>query len=168
VYLNDIGDKSRARSSGFTYSTTHNKPGESNTNWESLPTPDRFHYSGPAGTPEPPLFNMPIFREDDMGLRKSAESDPQRRDSAPIPIQTPPGAAGWLSRRLSEESIRTELCEGPVPDSPARPLTPKETVSHTVSDRAELIERLKRGESPTWIPNRHVCPGCPLALRFHG
>ena len=24
------------------------------------------------------------------------------------------------------------------------------------SDRAELIERLKRGESPTWVPNRAV------------
>ena len=24
------------------------------------------------------------------------------------------------------------------------------------TDRAELIERLKRGESPTWVPNRAV------------
>ncbi|KAK4230005.1 hypothetical protein QBC38DRAFT_61874 [Podospora fimiseda] len=64
-----------------------------------------------------------------------------------------------LSRRLSEESIRTELCEGPVPESPfCGPSTPEKTASHnvSVSDRAELIERLKRGESPTWVPNRHL------------
>ena len=24
------------------------------------------------------------------------------------------------------------------------------------TDRAELIERLKKGESPTWVPNRAV------------
>ncbi|KAH8880635.1 hypothetical protein GQ53DRAFT_773959 [Thozetella sp. PMI_491] len=63
-----------------------------------------------------------------------------------------------LLRKLSEESIRTELCEGPLPDSPTKPATPEQDqdVSHTVSDRAELIERLKRGESPTWVPNRHL------------
>jgi hypothetical protein len=65
-----------------------------------------------------------------------------------------------LSRKLSEESIRTELCEGPVPDSPPRPRTPDQE-SATCSDRAELIERLKRGESPTWVPNRHVSPWTP-------
>ena len=63
-----------------------------------------------------------------------------------------------LHRKLSEESIRTELCDGPIPDSPVRSKTPdpEEDVSNEVSDRAELIERLKRGESPTWVPNRHV------------
>ncbi|KAB5576444.1 hypothetical protein GE09DRAFT_1170064 [Coniochaeta sp. 2T2.1] len=60
-----------------------------------------------------------------------------------------------LTRKLSEESIRTELCDGPVPDSPPRPRTPEQDVV-TCSDRAELIERLKRGESPTWVPNRHL------------
>ena len=100
---------------------------------------------------------MPMFREDDMGPRNSRDSDSQCPDSAPIPIQTPPGMGRWLSHRLSEESIRTELCEGPLPDTPPKPATPEEAVSRAVSDRAELIERLKRGESPTWIPNRHVC-----------
>lgn len=89
------------------------------------------------------------------------DSAPQHTDSAPIPIQTPPGMSRWLGRRLSEESIRTELCEGPVPDSPPLPATPQQAVSHAVSDRAELIERLKRGESPTWIPNRHVRSAFP-------
>lgn len=60
-----------------------------------------------------------------------------------------------LSRKLSEESIRTELCEGPILDSPQRPKTPEQEDSKC-SDRAELIERIKRGESPTWVPNRHV------------
>ncbi|KAI0599396.1 hypothetical protein F4775DRAFT_583272 [Biscogniauxia sp. FL1348] len=67
-----------------------------------------------------------------------------------------------LTRKLSEESIRTELCEGPVseapfPESPV-PKTPEADVSATCFDRAELIERLKKGESPTWIPNRHLDP----------
>ncbi|KAK3323522.1 hypothetical protein B0T19DRAFT_359566 [Cercophora scortea] len=65
------------------------------------------------------------------------------------------------SRRLSEVSIRTELCEGPMPDSPPsqqlRPTTPPEQhFSSIVSDRAELIERLKRGESPTWVPRSQL------------
>jgi hypothetical protein len=104
---------------------------------------------------------MPMFREDDMGPRDERDSDTQYPDSAPILIQTPPGMGRWSSRRLSEESIRTELCEGPLLDSPPKPATPEEAVSRAVSDRAELIERLKRGESPTWIPNRHVCSGYP-------
>jgi hypothetical protein len=97
-----------------------------------------------------------MFREDEMGRRNSRDSDSQYPDSAPIPIQSPPGKGRWISHRLSEESIRTELCDGPLPDSPPRPATPQEAVSRAVSDRAELIERLKRGESPTWIPNRHL------------
>ncbi|KAB5540411.1 hypothetical protein GE09DRAFT_255508 [Coniochaeta sp. 2T2.1] len=60
-----------------------------------------------------------------------------------------------LTRKLSEESIRTELCDGPVPDSPPRLRTSEQDLV-TCSDRAELIERLKRGESPTWVPNRHL------------
>lgn len=102
-----------------------------------------------------------MFNEDDMGRRKSTDSAAGYPDSAliPIAIQTLPGVERWFGRRLSEESIRTDLCEGPVPDSPPRPVTPQQLVPHAVSDRAELIERLKRGESPTWIPNRHVSHG---------
>ncbi|KAL2171994.1 hypothetical protein VTG60DRAFT_731 [Thermothelomyces hinnuleus] len=101
---------------------------------------------------------MPMLREDDTPRTGSRDADSPYPDSAPITIRTPTGdaKARWLSRRLSEESIRTELCEGPIPDSPPRPATPPGAVSQAVSDRAELIERLKRGESPTWIPNCHL------------
>ncbi|KAK3906877.1 hypothetical protein C8A05DRAFT_11391 [Staphylotrichum tortipilum] len=101
---------------------------------------------------------MPMFREDDEGTeRSSGRADSHYPDSAPIPIQTPPGLERWLTpRRLSEESIRTDLCEGPVLESPPVPATPERPVTHLVSDRAELIERLKRGESPTWISNRRL------------
>lgn len=90
------------------------------------------------------------------------EEHPGQSDGAPdscglIPAQSPHDEERWLRRRLSEESIRTELCEGPIPDTPPKPATPEQPVSHAVSDRAELIERIKRGESPTWAPNRHVC-----------
>lgn len=72
---------------------------------------------------------------------------------------------GTLHRKVSEESIRTELCEGPLLDSP-RPSTPErvsEQETTTVTDRAELIERLKRGESPTWVPSRTVSLGMTVA-----
>ncbi|CAH0048631.1 unnamed protein product [Clonostachys solani] len=101
---------------------------------------------------------MPIFQAD-----LSCSSDTVHHPSQPEPgPETTPEAitiphAASKSRRLSEESLRTELCEGPVLESP------RESPFHTPADdstatanRAELIERLKRGQSPTWIPNRHV------------
>ncbi|KAK3379991.1 hypothetical protein B0T24DRAFT_521318 [Lasiosphaeria ovina] len=75
----------------------------------------------------------------------------------PVPLHVLSRLERPLSRRVSEESIRTELCEGPLLDSPPRkPTTPEQPLPSAVSDRAELIERLKRGESPTWVPNHHV------------
>ncbi|GAB0136316.1 hypothetical protein EsDP_00004621 [Epichloe bromicola] len=92
---------------------------------------------------------MPIFQDDlDNHARRSGRSVSTRIS----PIDPPPP----ILRRLSEESLPTELCEGPVPDSPTRPSTPKIDDDAAISCRAELIERLKRGESPTWIPNRHL------------
>lgn len=101
---------------------------------------------------------MPIFREnldeDDVSAPHSESTVAQ-----PVPLrislrnQAHPMS---LSRQLSEESIRTELCEGPVPDT-SGPSSPTPGLSvNTTSDRIELIERLKRGESPTWSPKRHV------------
>ena len=67
-------------------------------------------------------------------------------------------------RTLSEESIRTDYCDGPFPDSAkvdiALPTEDEGRVTNggeaVCSDRVELMERIKRGESPTWIPNQAV------------
>ncbi|KAJ2902743.1 uncharacterized protein MKZ38_000169 [Zalerion maritima] len=90
---------------------------------------------------------MPIFQED-LERGDGSEDPPPSR---PIPIDSP---SQLLRRKCSEESIRTDLCEGIIPDSP-KPTTP-ENDPELISDRAELIERLKRGESPTWVPNRRL------------
>lgn len=78
-----------------------------------------------------------------------------RVTAQPISFQLQSHAAG-LRLKVSEESIRTELCDGPIPDSP-KPRSPELDIPHATSDRADLIQRLKRGESPTWIPNRQAC-----------
>ncbi|KAI1758680.1 hypothetical protein GGR53DRAFT_516276 [Hypoxylon sp. FL1150] len=96
---------------------------------------------------------MPIFQVD-LERRESAG---QPSPSAPSPAMAPRPDDfqhdGVLRRKQSEESIRTELCEGPILDSP-RPRTPERDTT-ACSNRSELIERLKKGESPTWRPNRH-------------
>ena len=92
---------------------------------------------------------MPMFRDTDVPLDGLGKMQPPRTFAI-------------IERKFSEESIRTEFCEGPVLDdlhSPSPELQPKTSinaVSVEISDRAELIERLKRGESPTWVPNRKV------------
>lgn len=105
---------------------------------------------------------MPFFREifddDDVPL-SAAETETPPRPVHSSQMERMP--LGILHRRLSEESIRTDLCEGPIPDIPTSQRTSPEpeldTTTTTTSDRSELIERLKRGESPTWIPFRRVC-----------
>lgn len=136
---------------------------------------------------------MPIFQQDierNLERRESAKGDDRaghRSGSGSvgvlsmmpsIPDHSGAGAHDYsqglprpLSRRISEESIRTELCEGPVLDTIPRPSfaqTPDDNLDDpcenkdnnpsptTCTDRADLIERLKRGESPTWVPHRHV------------
>lgn len=108
-----------------------------------------------------PHSTMPIFQID-LKRRESAE---QPSASTPTSMPTPamaPTPDGFhhdnlLRRKQSEESIRTELCEGPISDSPAPPTsqTPERDLTTACSDRSELIERLKKGESPTWRPSRH-------------
>ena len=88
-------------------------------------------------------------------------------------------------RRRSEESIRTEDCEGPISDTPMENTSPSKEKNEAASgnaeafcsNRAELIERLKRGESPNWLPNQSVsrrtsCLGFASSLvsmhRLHG
>lgn len=117
-----------------------------------------------------PPPSMPIFSdcfEDDRDV-PAADSVAESPASRPVPIHGLGQMRGQarlqsLSRRISEESIRTELCEGPLPDVP-QPRSPEPkpelglVTAATTSDRAELIERLKRGESPTWVPSRRVRP----------
>lgn len=98
---------------------------------------------------------MPIF-SDDLERRESAAVKDNAMSSPPKPFHLEDHNDRILARKLSEESIRTELCEGPIPEDSPRPKTPENEATTTCSDRAELIERLKRGESPTWIPNRHL------------
>ena len=102
---------------------------------------------------------MPIFQDDFGGDR----GIPPPKLTACI-LPSSPGERDSLKRKLSEESIRTELCEGPVLEeseeivssSTREPTTDFMYPIHGTSDRAELIECLKRGESPTWLPNRNV------------
>jgi Domain of unknown function (DUF4210)/Chromosome segregation during meiosis len=108
---------------------------------------------------------MPIFQDDLGGGRGTPPTKPTMS-----PLSTTPPDENVITRRVSEESIRTELCEGPVLDSPEdERIIPTRALEsnfklpiHGTSDRVELIERLKRGESPTWLPNRNV--GCISSL----
>ena len=102
---------------------------------------------------------MPIF-QDDLGNGES--TSPAKPGTSPL--LNSPLDRNKLSRKASEESIRTDLCEGPVLDSPeesnggsARDLNADFTFPILeTSDRVELIERLKRGQNAAWLPNRNV------------
>lgn len=84
------------------------------------------------------------------------------------PLSRPPptlGSGGYdpIMRRPSEERLKTEFFDGPVPAAGERGTLPVENVMATISqakletrNRAELIKRIKRGESPTWIPSGTV------------
>ena len=97
---------------------------------------------------------MPIHQDPEQQLAKvyKQEESPQRHVNM---------------RRLSEESIRTEYCDGPVPENAVDSVViqtggegrDSNNGEAICSDRAELIERIKRGESPTWIPNQAVSRG---------
>lgn len=121
---------------------------------------------------------MPFFQEsmenEDIDPTREAEADTTSR---PLAIhgmdqmrrrgqrhrQT---SVDLLRPRPSEESIRTEFCEGLLQEHPKSTSPEPELCPTTTSDRAELIERLKRGESPTWVPNRLVCCDSPQILNF--
>lgn len=99
---------------------------------------------------------MPIF-QDDFGGGHSTPPGQQ----LPLPAFNTTPERESLRRKISEESIRTELCEGLVLDGPQLDPTTVEQPDvqlavNGTSDRGELIERLKRGESPTWVPNPNV------------
>ncbi|RDW92142.1 hypothetical protein BP5796_01536 [Coleophoma crateriformis] len=95
---------------------------------------------------------MPIFQDDLGGGR---ELQPKE-----VSTSSPPFPDPELRRKASEESIRTDLCEGPIPDSPVRqtasPLNSADPFVFSLPsrvDRVELIQRLKQGDSPSWLQN---------------
>ncbi|KAI4139627.1 MAG: hypothetical protein L6R39_006192 [Caloplaca ligustica] len=79
--------------------------------------------------------------------------------SGPLPLDI-------IKAKSSEESIRTEFCDGPLPHTPPWQTVESEDADSKgekrgctrggvcTSDRNELMERIKRGESPTWIPSQ--------------
>lgn len=81
--------------------------------------------------------------------------DPDKRSSIEVEFDS-------AMQRFAEESIRTEFCDGPV-DVPGwnKPEPARDTMACNeggarTSDRAELMARIKRGESPTWVPKQPV------------
>ncbi|RYP30524.1 hypothetical protein DL767_006201 [Monosporascus sp. MG133] len=74
--------------------------------------------------------------------------DDRKKNSSDLPADQ---EAGNLSK------APLALSEGPVPDSP-KPSPQDADVEAIASDRVNLTERLKRGESPTRIPDRHLEP----------
>ncbi|KEY74254.1 hypothetical protein S7711_00411 [Stachybotrys chartarum IBT 7711] len=103
---------------------------------------------------------MPIFQDDIEPTPPPPPQPPPPPASQDIGIEHP----SIRFRRLSEESLRTELCEGPVPDSPPSPSFLKTEDAPATPDRAELIQRLKRAQDTSWIPERVRSygsrPGC--------
>ena len=97
--------------------------------------------------------------------------DPDHRPDGASKLTSLP-ECDMVERRTSEESIRTEFCEGlvldeiPVPSNEFESAVSSVVPSVETSDRAELIERLKRGESPTWVPNRKVTQPLSYNERF--
>jgi hypothetical protein len=101
---------------------------------------------------------MPIFQDDLGGGQRTPPPKPG------ISLSNSPLDRSQIGRKVSEESIRTELCEGPLLDSPEDNKGESAGNLNTgftfpilgTSDRVELIERLKRGQSAAWLPNRNV------------
>lgn len=100
---------------------------------------------------------MPFFQDD---VDRGRQTPPEK---LPIPTPDLPLLDTEMRRQPSEESIRTDLCEGPLLESPSRSAeSPPGCIDgfvfplHGTSDRVELIQRLKRGEDPTWLPNRNL------------
>ncbi|KGQ06994.1 hypothetical protein BBAD15_g7719 [Beauveria bassiana D1-5] len=100
---------------------------------------------------------MPIFQEDIDHARPPLGQPLLSLPSLPQSAARLVDDAPLGPRCLSEESLPVELCEGPIPDSPVKCFqTPENHNGSHILDRTELIERLKRGESPSWIPSRRL------------
>ena len=78
--------------------------------------------------------------------------------------EQPPSSLDAKIRGPSVGILRSEDCEGPILDTSTQNTLVEGERDEMVggngealcSDRAELIERIKRGESPTWVPNQAV------------
>ena len=112
---------------------------------------------------------MPYFQDD---LGNAQGTSPAKLGTSPL--SKSPLDRNKIGRKESEESIRTDLCEGPLPDSLEDNNGIPTGGLHTgfafpilgTSDRVELIERLKRGQNAAWLPNRNVgC--CALHMQLH-
>ncbi|KAI9860082.1 MAG: hypothetical protein M1824_003320 [Vezdaea acicularis] len=93
---------------------------------------------------------MPILNEfdDDPLLQAPLYSEP--RNNAP-----PERLARYTDTLMSDTSPVSSLMDSSTKALPTREMNAAMNDSSVgVSDRVELIRRLKRGESPTWIPNR--------------
>ncbi|KAI0150315.1 hypothetical protein GGR57DRAFT_472353 [Xylariaceae sp. FL1272] len=108
---------------------------------------------------------MPVFQQDlGHGRRRDPDQSANHRFSdawSTMASPSPPDHRHQLRSHPSEESIRTEFCEGPIPETQSESLVtpaPANNASSpsTCTDRADLIERIKKGESPAWIPHRHL------------
>ena len=75
-----------------------------------------------------------------------------------------------MRTNTSEENVSIDFHDGPLPGfsswdtAEIEGVGPKENEPKSngggvcTSDRNELMERIKRGESPTWVPSQTVCP----------
>ncbi|KAL8677653.1 MAG: hypothetical protein Q9186_005936 [Xanthomendoza sp. 1 TL-2023] len=96
---------------------------------------------------------MPIFQDPEQRFFRLDQS------SEPSQLKT-------VKPRASDGSIEIEFCDGPLSESLSWDHVGKHNVgqkserpSHSrggvcTSDRNELMERIKRGESPTWVPSQ--------------
>ncbi|KAK2630433.1 hypothetical protein QTJ16_001253 [Diplocarpon rosae] len=102
---------------------------------------------------------MPIFQDDLGRSRRSLQVKPMA-----VRRSTSPEGGSLMERKLSEESVRTELCEGPIPDMPedersfptAGLASDFQFLDNGMSDRPELIGNLQRDESPAWLPSYNL------------
>jgi hypothetical protein len=102
---------------------------------------------------------MPIFQDDLGGGQGTPPTEPTISTLSSSPLD-----GNVVARKLSEESIRTELCEGPLLDGPgysqaSPPPSSRRNFGfpgHETSDRELFIERLKKEKNKGWWPSREV------------
>jgi hypothetical protein len=97
------------------------------------------------------VFIMPIFHDHYDGLRKSpSRLDNPNNEESQRPRYTDPASGDALPGRLHSENAMGTMSRSDV-------------VATTLNDgraamlsRVELIERIKRGKSPSWPPHQNV------------